>query len=247
MRRRPRRRALSRISGAPRDGERGRFRRPAAAQSDAVRRRIRTSLPTTSGGSGICWSTNTRTPTSRSICGCGCWRSSTSNLCCVGDDDQSIYGWRGAEIGNILRFERDFPGAPIVRLEQNYRSTPPILGAAGGIIAQNRGRLGKTLWTQAGEGEKIVVRGLWDAEQEARWVGDEIEALQRKGHALARLRSSSAPASRPANSRSASSPWRCPTASSAGRASTSARKSATRSPICGWSISPPTTSPSSAS
>jgi ATP-dependent DNA helicase UvrD/PcrA len=109
------------------------------------------------------------------------------NLCCVGDDDQSIYSWRGAEVGNILRFEKDFPGAMIVRLEQNYRSTPHILGAAGGMIAQNRGRLGKTLWTEASEGEKVVVRAVWDAEDEARWVGDEIEALQRKGHALSEI------------------------------------------------------------
>jgi ATP-dependent DNA helicase UvrD/PcrA len=106
------------------------------------------------------------------------------NLCCVGDDDQSIYSWRGAEIGNILRFESDFPGAEIIRLEENYRSTSRILGAAAGMIAHNSGRLGKTLWTQADEGEKIVVRGLWDAEEEARWVGDEIEALQRQRHAL---------------------------------------------------------------
>jgi ATP-dependent DNA helicase UvrD/PcrA len=109
------------------------------------------------------------------------------NLCCVGDDDQSIYSWRGAEIGNILRFEKDFPGAVIARLEQNYRSTPHILGAAGGMIAQNRGRLGKTLWTEANEGEKVVVRAVWDAEDEARWVGDEIEALQRSGHALSEI------------------------------------------------------------
>src|SRR5207245_4635117 len=109
------------------------------------------------------------------------------NLCCVGDDDQSIYSWRGAEIGNILRFEKDFPGATIARLEQNYRSTSHILAAAGGMIAQNRGRLGKTLWTEASEGEKVVVRALWDAEEEARWVGDEIEALQRKRHALSQI------------------------------------------------------------
>jgi DNA helicase II / ATP-dependent DNA helicase PcrA len=109
------------------------------------------------------------------------------NLCCVGDDDQSIYSWRGAEIGNILRFEKDFPGATIARLEQNYRSTPQILGAAGGMIAQNRGRLGKTLWTEASEGDKVVVRAVWDAEEEARWVGDEIEALQRNGHALSEI------------------------------------------------------------
>jgi DNA helicase II / ATP-dependent DNA helicase PcrA len=109
------------------------------------------------------------------------------NLCCVGDDDQSIYSWRGAEIGNILRFESDFPGATIIRLEENYRSTSRILGVAAGMIAHNRGRLGKTLWTQAGEGDKVVVRALWDAEEEARWVGDEIEALQRKGHALSEI------------------------------------------------------------
>jgi DNA helicase-2/ATP-dependent DNA helicase PcrA len=109
------------------------------------------------------------------------------NLCCVGDDDQSIYSWRGAEIGNILRFEKDFPGSTIARLEQNYRSTPHILGAAGAMIAQNRGRLGKTLWTEADEGEKVVVRAVWDAEEEARWVGDEIEALQRKRHALSEI------------------------------------------------------------
>jgi DNA helicase-2/ATP-dependent DNA helicase PcrA len=109
------------------------------------------------------------------------------NLCCVGDDDQSIYSWRGAEIGNILRFETDFPGARIIRLEENYRSTSRILGAAAGMIAHNSGRLGKTLWTQGEEGEKIVVRGLWDAEEEARWVGDKIEALQRQGHALSQI------------------------------------------------------------
>jgi DNA helicase-2/ATP-dependent DNA helicase PcrA len=109
------------------------------------------------------------------------------NLCCVGDDDQSIYSWRGAEVGNILRFEKDFPGAAIIRLEQNYRSTPHILGAAAGMIAQNRGRLGKTLWTEANAGEKVVVRAVWDAEEEARWVGDEIEALQRNGHALGEI------------------------------------------------------------
>jgi DNA helicase-2/ATP-dependent DNA helicase PcrA len=106
------------------------------------------------------------------------------NLCCVGDDDQSIYSWRGAEIGNILRFEKDFPGATIVRLEQNYRSTPPILAAASGLIAKNAGRLGKTLWTSSEGGERVVLKPLWDGIEEARWVGDEIEALQRKGHGL---------------------------------------------------------------
>ena len=106
------------------------------------------------------------------------------NICCVGDDDQSIYGWRGAEVGNILRFERDFPGAQVIRLEQNYRSTPHILGAASGLIANNEGRLGKTLWTDRPGGQKVAVRCLWDGEEEARFVGEEIEALQRSGHPL---------------------------------------------------------------
>ena len=100
------------------------------------------------------------------------------NICCVGDDDQSIYGWRGAEVGNILRFEKDFPGAKVIRLEQNYRSTPHILGAAAGVIAANKGRLGKTLWTAAEAGEKLRLIGHWDGEEEARWIGEEIEAMQ---------------------------------------------------------------------
>ena len=106
------------------------------------------------------------------------------NICCVGDDDQSIYSWRGAEVGNILRFEKDFPGARIVRLEQNYRSTPEILAVASNLIAQNAGRLGKTLWTDSEAGEKIAVRGVWDGEAEARMAGEEIEALQRDGTGL---------------------------------------------------------------
>ncbi len=106
------------------------------------------------------------------------------NICCVGDDDQSIYSWRGAEVANILRFENDFPGARIVRLERNYRSTPQILAAASGLIACNEGRLGKTLWTEAPEGEKVSVRAAWDGEEEARLVCDEIEALHTKSHAL---------------------------------------------------------------
>jgi DNA helicase-2/ATP-dependent DNA helicase PcrA len=106
------------------------------------------------------------------------------NICCVGDDDQSIYSWRGAEVGNILRFEKDFPGAKVVRLERNYRSTPHILGAASGLIAHNEGRLGKTLWTDLNEGEKVGVRGVWDGVEEARVVGDEIEAQQNRGHKL---------------------------------------------------------------
>ncbi|KGJ19418.1 UvrD-helicase domain-containing protein [Paracoccus sanguinis] len=99
------------------------------------------------------------------------------NICCVGDDDQSIYGWRGAEVGNILRFETDFPGAQVIRLEQNYRSTPQILAAASGLIAANKGRLGKTLWTDAEPGEKVRLIGHWDSEAEARWIGEEIEAF----------------------------------------------------------------------
>ncbi|HTO85534.1 MAG TPA: UvrD-helicase domain-containing protein [Methylomirabilota bacterium] len=109
------------------------------------------------------------------------------NLCCVGDDDQSIYGWRGAEVGNILRFEKDFPGARIIRLERNYRSTHHILGAASGLIAHNQGRLGKTLWTESNEGDRVSVRGLWDGEEEARFVGDEVEAFQRKGVKLGQI------------------------------------------------------------
>ena len=106
------------------------------------------------------------------------------NICCVGDDDQSIYSWRGAEVSNILRFEKDFPGAAVIRLEQNYRSTPHILGAASGLIAQNSGRLGKTLWTDMDGGEKVQVIGVWDGPEEARRVGDELEAMQRRGERL---------------------------------------------------------------
>ncbi|WP_070157332.1 ATP-dependent helicase [Sphingobium phenoxybenzoativorans] len=106
------------------------------------------------------------------------------NICCVGDDDQSIYSWRGAEVANILRFEKDFPGAKIVKLEQNYRSTPHILAAASGVIAENGGRLGKTLWTDEAEGEKVQVLGVWDGPEEARRVGDEIESHQRNGGTL---------------------------------------------------------------
>ncbi|MEA3044218.1 MAG: ATP-dependent helicase UvrD/PcrA [Sphingomonadales bacterium] len=106
------------------------------------------------------------------------------NIACVGDDDQSIYSWRGAEVSNILRFEHDFPGAKIIRLEQNYRSTPHILAAASGLIAQNAGRLGKTLWTEEGEGDKVQVIGIWDGPEEARRVGDELETIQHRGGRL---------------------------------------------------------------
>ncbi|MBX9615482.1 MAG: UvrD-helicase domain-containing protein [Caulobacteraceae bacterium] len=107
--------------------------------------------------------------------------SSTGNVCCVGDDDQSIYGWRGAEVDNILRFEKDFPGAKIVKLERNYRSTSHILGAASGLIAANRDRLGKTLWTEDQTGDKVRVRGVWDGEAESRLIADEIETAKRDG------------------------------------------------------------------
>nr|WP_323801325.1 UvrD-helicase domain-containing protein [Parasphingorhabdus sp.] len=103
---------------------------------------------------------------------------SHKNICCVGDDDQSIYSWRGAEVANILRFEKDFPEAKVVKLEQNYRSTPHILAAASALINHNSGRLGKTLWTEETEGDKVQVIGVWDGPEEARRIGDEIEALQ---------------------------------------------------------------------
>ncbi|MEL6488143.1 MAG: UvrD-helicase domain-containing protein, partial [Pseudomonadota bacterium] len=107
-----------------------------------------------------------------------------ANLCVVGDDDQSIYGWRGAEVENILRFEKDFPGAKVIRLEQNYRSTPPILAAASAVISNNQGRLGKTLWTDDTEGELVKLRGVWDGEEEARVIAEDIESEQFKGRAL---------------------------------------------------------------
>jgi DNA helicase II / ATP-dependent DNA helicase PcrA len=110
--------------------------------------------------------------------------SPPKNICCVGDDDQSIYGWRGAEVDNILRFDHDFPGAKVIRLERNYRSTGHILAAASHLIAHNEGRLGKTLRTEDVDGEKVTVTGSWDSEEEARAIGEEIEQLQRAGHKL---------------------------------------------------------------
>lgn len=111
----------------------------------------------------------------------------SQNICCVGDDDQSIYGWRGAEVGNILKFEQDFSGAKIIRLQQNYRSTEHILKAAGGIISRNENRLGKDLWSEQGDGEKITVKGLWDNQAEARWVGEQITKLQHLNKPLSQM------------------------------------------------------------
>ncbi|GLR86190.1 ATP-dependent helicase [Bradyrhizobium iriomotense] len=111
-------------------------------------------------------------------------KAHVKNICCVGDDDQSIYGWRGAEVDNILRFEHDFPGAKVIRLERNYRSTGHILAAASHLIAHNEGRLGKTLRTEDEDGEKVTVTGAWDSEEEARGIGEEIEQLQRQGEKL---------------------------------------------------------------
>ncbi|MEP9350987.1 UvrD-helicase domain-containing protein [Xanthobacter sp. KR7-225] len=111
----------------------------------------------------------------------------SKNVCCVGDDDQSIYGWRGAEVDNILRFESDFPGAKVIRLERNYRSTGHILASASHLIAHNEGRLGKTLFSEGEEGEHVTVTGAWDSGEEARAVGEEIEQLQRAGHKLSEI------------------------------------------------------------
>ena len=113
--------------------------------------------------------------------------SSHKNLCCVGDDDQSIYGWRGAEVGNILKFEHDFPGAEIVRLEENYRSTGHILAAASQLISNNQGRLGKSLFTTDSDGEKIRIAGYWDGSEEARTISSQIESLLKDGQLLSEM------------------------------------------------------------
>ncbi|MGI6245569.1 MAG: ATP-dependent helicase [Pseudochelatococcus sp.] len=113
--------------------------------------------------------------------------SGRQNLCCVGDDDQSIYGWRGAEVDNILRFEHDFPGAAVVRLERNYRSTAHILGAASHLIAHNEDRLGKTLHTEDAAGERVTITGAWDSEEEARQIGQAIETMQAEGRRLSQV------------------------------------------------------------
>lgn len=107
------------------------------------------------------------------------------NICCVGDDDQSIYGWRGAEVGNILRFEKDFPDATVIKLEQNYRSTYPILVAASSVINNNKNRHAKTLWTDKSSGEKIKIISCWNDKEEAKYVISEIAKLVREGKYIA--------------------------------------------------------------
>ncbi len=163
-----------------------------------------------------------------------------SNICCVGDDDQSIYSWRGAEVENILRFEKDFPGASIVRLESNYRSTAPILAAASGLIAHNEGRLGKTLRSGRNDsaGEKVSVVSLWDSDEEARMVGDRAEALRRDGHALAEMAILVRAGCQTRAFEERMITLGCPTAWWAACGSTSGRRSATPSPTCAVLHSP---------
>ena len=178
------------------------------------------------------------------------------NICCVGDDDQSIYGWRGAEVDNILRFDHDFPGAKVIRLERNYRSTGHILAAASHLIAHNEGRLGKTLRTEDVLGEKVAGHRLLGlgrrSPRDRRGDRDSCSTPRAMAARVDLIRSTRspfwcAPRSRCANSKTASSPSACPIASSADLASTSAPKSATPWPTCASSRSRPTTSPSSAS
>ena len=169
------------------------------------------------------------------------------NLCCVGDDDQSIYAWRGADVENILRFEKDFPGAKVIRLERNYRSTGHILAVAAGLIAHNRGRLGKTLFTDKPLGDRPRVAEGSDSQEEASSSARRSKRPSTKAFLLTTSPSWFAPPFRCANSRSGSSPWGCLTRSSAARDSTSGRKYATPWPIFAASPNPTTTSPSSVS
>ncbi|MRN44092.1 MULTISPECIES: UvrD-helicase domain-containing protein [unclassified Brucella] len=152
----------------------------------AQRPKSRTTAPTQAGGSPVQPARASEGPRGageRSELGVS---ENKVNLCCVGDDDQSIYGWRGAEVDNILRFEKDFPGAVVIKLERNYRSTAHILGTAAHLIAHNEGRLGKTLFTEAPNPDdpRVKVHAAWDSEEEARAVGEAIEQAQRQGHLL---------------------------------------------------------------
>ncbi len=169
------------------------------------------------------------------------------NICCVGDDDQSIYGWRGAEVDNILRFEKDFPGAKIIKLERNYRSTPQILGAASGLIAKNESRLGKTLRTDRDDGDTVTSARIGTATRKPASSARTSNSISARASASTTWRFWCAPPSRCAPSKIASSPWDCPTAWWAAPASTSALKSAMHWPISRSSPRPITTSPSSAS
>ena len=174
VRRRQGDRALPRLSGAAAHAQRLRLRRPAAAQPDLFSQHADVLADFHNRFKYILVDEYQDTNVAQYL-----WlrllAQARKNVCCVGDDDQSIYGWRGAEVDNILRFERDFPGAAVIRLERNYRSTSHILAAASGLIAANKGRLGKTLWTEDQGGEKVRVSGVWDGEAEARLVADEIE------------------------------------------------------------------------
>ena len=171
-------------------------------------------------------------------------RVEPAELMVVGDADQSIYAFRGASIRNILDFEQDFPDATTILLEQNYRSTQTILNAANAVIGHNQGRKPKRLWSQAGDGERIVGYVADDERDEARFVSEEIDKLtdsRRPGPA--RWRCSTAPTPSRGCSRRSSSGSACPTRWSAGSASTSAARCATRSPTCGCWSTRPTRSP----
>ena len=202
-----------------------------------------------SGASATCWSTSIRTPTSRSISGCGCWRRAPhSNICCVGDDDQSIYGWRGAEVDNILRFEKDFPGAKVIRLERNYRSTGHILARR---LAPHRPQRGPARQDAAHRRTSRARRSPSPASGTPRRkpapIGEEIEQLQRKGHALNEIailvRASFQMREFEDRFITLGLPYRV----IGGPRFYERAKSATPSPICASSPSRPTTSPSSAS
>ncbi len=153
---------LRALSGAAEDAQRLRFRRPAAAHAGDPEDPSRRARAVSASASNISSSTNIRTPTPASICGCGCSRRRARISVSSATTTSRCISWRGAEVANILRFDKDFPGATIIRLEQNYRSTPRVLAAASALIAHNSGRLGKTLWTELDPGDKLRVVGVWD-------------------------------------------------------------------------------------